>query len=543
MKRFINKREDLVQESLQGLIAASGGWLNRLDGYPEIKVVVRSDWNKQKVALISGGGSGHEPAHAGFVGRGMLTAAVCGEIFASPSVEAVLAAILAVTGSAGALLIVKNYTGDRLNFGLAAERARLLGLKVEMVIVADDASLAPSVQPRGLAGTLFVHKIAGHYAESGEDLRTVARIAAEVASCTRSLGLALTTCHTPGSAGKELVPEDMAELGLGIHGEPGVQRVPLETSQDLVDRVVEGLARQAGRGPYCALFNNLGAVPPLEMSLLLNCYMSTSLAQETELVVGPSHLMTSYDMNGFSISLLSLDDAWREALLSEVRLAAWPGVKRLGLSSPVSLPESAPNRIIPSRDDLVRGRLAAMLQALRQARNELNALDARVGDADAGDTIADAAGAIEARLDQLPLADPGELLSELSRVLGHAGGSSGILLAIFTGAAATEFRQQGSWPAALRVGLQRMMHYGGAKLGDRTMLDALHPAIEALEKGGSLGEAAALAQQAAASTAHLTLAGAGRSAYLGADSLRGNIDPGARAVAIALEAASQVADI
>jgi dihydroxyacetone kinase len=184
-----------------------------------------------------------------------------------------------------------------------------------------------------------------------------------------------------------------------------------------------------------------------------------------------------------------------------------------------------------------------MLQALRQARNELNALDARVGDADAGDTIADAAGAIEARLDQLPLADPGELLSELSRVLGHAGGSSGILLAIFTGAAATEFRQQGSWPAALRVGLQRMMHYGGAKLGDRTMLDALHPAIEALEKGGSLGEAAALAQQAAASTAHLTLAGAGRSAYLGADSLRGNIDPGARAVAIALEAASQVADI
>src|SRR5204863_3048243 len=135
--------------------------------FPHIKVIYRTDYRPSRVALISGGGSGHEPAHAGFVGRGMLTAAVCGEVFASPSVEAVLAGILAVTGKSGCLLIVKNYTGDRLNFGLAAEKARAMGLDVEMVVVADDIAIAGAPRPRGLAGTLFVHKVAGHLARSG----------------------------------------------------------------------------------------------------------------------------------------------------------------------------------------------------------------------------------------------------------------------------------------------------------------------------------------------------------------------------------------
>ena len=138
-----------------------------------IKVVHRTDWDQSKVALVSGGGSGHEPAHAGFVGPGMLTAAVCGEVFASPSVEAVLAGVLAVTGTPGCLLIVKNYTGDRLNFGLAAERARALGLRVEMVVVDDDIALPDLPQPRGLAGTLFVHKITGAMAEAGKSLEAV----------------------------------------------------------------------------------------------------------------------------------------------------------------------------------------------------------------------------------------------------------------------------------------------------------------------------------------------------------------------------------
>ncbi|MBP9182269.1 MAG: dihydroxyacetone kinase subunit DhaK, partial [Fuscovulum sp.] len=141
MKQFMNAKETLVTEAIDGLLRTSGGRLARLDGYPHIKVVVRTDWDRSRVALVSGGGSGHEPSHAGFVGQGMLTAAVCGDVFASPSVDAVLAGILAVTGKAGCLLIVKNYTGDRLNFGLAAERARAFGLKVAMVIVDDDVAL------------------------------------------------------------------------------------------------------------------------------------------------------------------------------------------------------------------------------------------------------------------------------------------------------------------------------------------------------------------------------------------------------------------
>ena len=180
MSQFINAKETLVTEAIDGMLRHAGGRLARLDGYPHIKVVVRNDWDRSRVALVSGGGSGHEPSHAGFVGQGMLTAAVCGEVFASPSVDAVLAGILAVTGKAGCLLIVKNYTGDRLNFGLAAERARAQGLSVRMVIVDDDVALPDLPQPRGVAGALFVHKIAGALAEAGADLDSVTGAARRV---------------------------------------------------------------------------------------------------------------------------------------------------------------------------------------------------------------------------------------------------------------------------------------------------------------------------------------------------------------------------
>ena len=175
MSHFVNRRDAVVTEAIEGLLSTSRpGALARLDGFPDVKVVVRADWDRSKVAIVSGGGSGHEPAHAGFIGRGALTAAVCGDIFASPTVHAVYSAIVAVTGPAGCLLIVKNYAGDRLNFGLAAERARADGLKVEMVIVADDIALDGFAQPRGIAGTLFVHKIAGSHAEAGASLQRVA---------------------------------------------------------------------------------------------------------------------------------------------------------------------------------------------------------------------------------------------------------------------------------------------------------------------------------------------------------------------------------
>ena len=218
----MNEKETIVSEAVDGLIAVSGGRLARLDGYPHTRVVVRKDWDKSKVALVSGGGAGHEPAHAGFVGEGMLTAAVSGDIFASPSVDAVLASILAVTGPEGCLLIVKNYTGDRLNFGLAAERGRNLGLQIAMVIVDDDVALPNLAQPRGIAGTLFLLKLAGALAESGADLESITIKAKSAISRIKTIGLSLGTCTVPGSPKENRIPEGTAELGLGIHGEPGM---------------------------------------------------------------------------------------------------------------------------------------------------------------------------------------------------------------------------------------------------------------------------------------------------------------------------------
>ncbi|MEM6492173.1 MAG: dihydroxyacetone kinase subunit DhaK, partial [Pseudomonadota bacterium] len=230
MKQFINAKDTLVTDAIDGLLRTSGGRLARLDGYPHIKVVIRSDWEKSKVALVSGGGSGHEPSHAGFVGQGMLTAAVCGEVFASPSVDAVLAGILAVTGKACCLLIVKNYTGDRLNFGLAAERARAQGLKVEMVVVDDDVALPDLPQARGVAGTLFVHKIAGALADQGADLDAIADAARRIIAGVKSIGMSLDTCTVPGSPKEDRIGPGKAELGLGIHGEPGVEQGDFTTA-------------------------------------------------------------------------------------------------------------------------------------------------------------------------------------------------------------------------------------------------------------------------------------------------------------------------
>ncbi len=245
MKHFFNRRENIVTEALDGLLLTSGkGRLARLDTYPDIKVVMRADWDKSKVAVISGGGAGHEPSHAGFVGRGMLTAAVSGEIFASPSVEAVLAAIRAVTGPKGALLVVKNYTGDRLNFGLAAEKARTEGFDVEMVIVADDIAIPAINQPRGVAGTLFVHKIAGYHAEAGDDLKTVASRAAAAASDIVSLGMSLSTCSVPGQAHEDRLGAEEGELGLGIHGEPGAERIALQPVANMVATMAERLEQK-----------------------------------------------------------------------------------------------------------------------------------------------------------------------------------------------------------------------------------------------------------------------------------------------------------
>eukprot|EP00741_Cyanophora_paradoxa_P011584 tig00020563_g11192.t1 len=275
MKKLINDPLNVVENMLDGLVSCTPT-LARLQGF---SVVVRSDYlaaRDARVALISGGGSGHEPSHAGFVGRGALSAAVLGNVFTSPDVDTIYAAIRAVTGPMGCLLIVKNYTGDRLNFGLAAELARADGLQVEVVSVADDTALEnPAVGQRGIAGTVLVHKIAGAAAEGGADLATVAKVARGVAENVASMGVGLSGCTIP-AVGKPnfTLAEDEVEMGLGIHGEPGRERlkggIPSASAvaQRLLDRAAsvrygspEGLA---GRR-LVLLVNNLGGTSIMEL--------------------------------------------------------------------------------------------------------------------------------------------------------------------------------------------------------------------------------------------------------------------------------------
>ncbi|MCX7299114.1 MAG: dihydroxyacetone kinase subunit DhaK [Rhodobacterales bacterium] len=531
MKQFMNSKDTLVTEAIDGLLRVSGGKLARLDGYPHIKVVIRTDFDRSKVALISGGGAGHEPSHAGFVGQGMLTAAVCGDVFASPSVDAVLAGILAVTGDAGCLLIVKNYTGDRLNFGLAAERARTFGRRVSMVIVDDDIALPHLPQARGVAGTLFVHKIAGALAEAGADLETVTAAAQRVIKGAISIGMSLDTCTVPGSPKEDRLAFGKAELGLGIHGEAGIEVVDFAGAKAAMAMVAERLLPHTSEGPHVALLNNLGGATPLEMSVLAEELARSSLADRVKWVIGPAEMMTSLDMQGFSISLLPVSDAEVQALAAPVNLSAWPGLNPLGEVMVRPLPDGlTPILPLPSAHPARRALIEQCCVAMIAAEKDLNALDAKSGDGDTGSTLAAAARSLIGALDRLPLADTTQLFRSVGMELSQTmGGSSGVLLAIFFAAAGDASASGKDWIGSLEAGLDRVCQVGGAAPGDRTFIDALAPALAALPKG--VAAAAAAARNGADLTAGMTRARAGRSAYLAADKLVGHNDPGAEGVA------------
>ncbi len=543
MKRFIRTRDTVVTDAIEGLLAGSDGrGLTRLDGFPDLRVVLRADWNGDRVALVSGGGSGHEPAHAGYVGEGMLTAAVCGAPFASPSVDAVLAAIRAVTGPAGCLLIVKNYTGDRLNFGLAAELARGAGLKVEMVIVGDDVALPDNPQPRGIAGTLFVHKLAGAHAASGAPLADVAATARALGSATAALGRSRTRCHPIGTDLADRIGPQQLELGLGIHGEPGVETRPLEPVDALVDLVAARLldaVRPRPEDRFALMVNDLGTSGPLEMNIVMRAVARSALAPHVSHLVGPAPLMTALDMHGFSLSLLRLDPQRTRLLEAPAAPRAWPPAAPMrGEVVPVPLPAGLVRSAVPaSSDPVLRSILSTIARTLQDNERSMDELDAKVGDGDAGSTFALAGRSVAAELDTLPLADGAALMRAIADLLMRsAGGSSGVLMATMAAAASIEFAQSQNWARAFAAGVERLRQNGGARPGDRTMLDALQPAADSLLAGGSLSDAARAARAGADATAAMSHAGAGRSSYLGARNLTGIPDPGAEMVARVFEA-------
>jgi dihydroxyacetone kinase len=531
----MNSKETLVIEAIDGLLRTAGGNLARLDGFPHIKVVVRDDWDKSKVALVSGGGSGHEPAHAGFVGAGMLTAAVCGDVFASPSVDAVLAGILAVSGSKGCLLIVKNYTGDRLNFGLAAERARAYGIKVSMVIVDDDIALPDLPQARGVAGTLFVHKIAGALAERGANLETITEAAQQVIDSVASIGMSLDTCTVPGSPKEMRIEDGKAELGLGIHGESGVELIDFTTARDAMTTVLERLKANVGDGAKVALLNNLGGATSLEMSVLAEELAKSEVIADIQHLIGPAHLMTSLDMRGFSISILPVNPENLALLQTPVAMRDWPGCIQINEPRICPIPDGlTPIKPIPSNDPAMADFVARCCDVFIETEAELNALDAQSGDGDTGATLAGAARALKSSIARLPLADPTQLYRAIGLELSQTmGGSSGVLLAIFFSAVGDALSSGMPNVEALKAGLARVEEVGGASLGDRTMIDALTPALDALPKG--LAAAAKAARDGANFTAQIVKAKAGRASYISAARLKGYNDPGAEAVALLFE--------
>ncbi|MEA5166143.1 dihydroxyacetone kinase subunit DhaK [Enterobacter bugandensis] len=533
---FFNDRKQLVNDAIEGiLLSAPHANLVKLDIDPAIRVVARGDWDKSRVAVISGGGSGHEPAHAGFVGKGMLMAAVCGDLFASPSVDAVLNAIVAVTGDRGCLLIVKNYTGDRLNFGLAAEKAKRYGLKVEMVIVADDIALPDNKQPRGIAGTALVHKIAGYAAEHGKSLSEVRDIAQQACDNLWSLGVAMQTCNLPGSDDEEgRIKQGHVELGLGIHGEPGASVVDTQNSKAIIDTLVSPLKAQAGEGRFAVLINNLGGVSALEMALLTKELAHSALKENIAYLIGPAPLVSALDMKGFSLTLLKLNDYFEKAIHAEVETLGWQ--KPVAFAPLRTVPQSAIHDSVEyaaSDNPQVKESVSQVTKTLIQLENRLNALDAKVGDGDTGSTFAQGARDIAQRLEEntLPLNDvPKLLLLVGERLATVMGGSSGVLMSIFFTAAGQKLHDGQPLPEALLSGLAQMKQYGGADLGDRTLIDALQPALEALKKK-DLQAAAQAAQQGAEATAKMAKAGAGRSSYVNKENLDGVMDPGAVAVA------------
>ncbi len=550
MKKLINQPATVVDEMLAGLCLVHPE-LAVLEGE---RVLVRADLDifreRGHVALVSGGGSGHEPAHAGYVGEGLLTAAVCGDVFTSPSTDAVLAAIRAVGGPAGVLLIVKNYTGDRLNFGLAAEIARGEGIPVEMVVVADDVALAATTENagrRGIAGTVLVHKVAGARAAEGATLVEVKAAAEKAIAGVGSMGVALSACTVPaaGKPGFEL-GKDEVELGLGIHGEAGVRREPLRPVKELTATLVERIVAELGLGrgePVALLVNNLGATPAMEIQIVAGDAVAAVAAHGLRIErLWAGTFLTALDMAGCSLSLLRADADMLRLLDAPASAPAWPG-RGAGTVGGAPAVVVSPRRAAPAMQP---GDGARIVEALREAarrlmaeEGRLTALDQKVGDGDLGLNLARGAELALAEMDGWMEADAASILRALSASLRRSvGGTSGALYAAGLLRAARELDgialpDRTAWAAAFRSGAEAIAVLGDTKPGDRTMLDALLPAAGAFEVEG-LDAAVEAAKSGAASTAEMAPR-RGRSSYLGERAV-GVPDPGAEAVAVWLEA-------
>ncbi len=559
MKKLINDPSTVVRDMLEGVVALSPAAILLADE----NVVIRSglpESGQRKVAVLSGGGSGHEPAHAGYVGSGMLTAAVAGDIFTSPSTDAVLAGIKAAAGSAGALVIVKNYTGDRLNFGLAAELARAEGIPVEIVVIADDVALkdtVPADRRRGIAGTVLVHKLAGAAAEQGLPLADVARIARSAADKLSSMGISLGSCTLP-SVGKPgfVLGEREIEVGLGIHGEQGVRRMPIASADRLTSLTLETIEaddRIRSGDRVVLLVNGLGSTPPMELSIVARSAIG-SLEQKGIAVerAWAGTFLSALDMPGFSLSIMHVDDAALGLIDAPTDASAWPrggAVNRNRvLPSTKEAEDGAPSGAKTTMaGERLRQTTEMLAKVLIAAEPQLTELDSITGDGDLGASMTRGSEALLA-LPKESFGDVSSGLMAMANAMRKAiGGSSGPFYA--TGLmrasrhlAGLEQPTAAQLAEAFVAAVQAVSELGGAKPGDRTMVDALYPAAKTFKDKVAEGLSADAAWRAAVEAG---MAGAeatismkprlGRASYLGERAV-GHPDGGAIAVSIWLKA-------
>ncbi|CAH0714657.1 unnamed protein product, partial [Brenthis ino] len=567
-KKVINSPETCVDDNLRGVVAL----YPKLHLHPKHRVVTyRRKDDSGRVAILGGGGSGHEPFAAGLIGPGMLDGAVAGGVFASPPTGNILYAIaqLYKYNSGGVLVLLGNYTGDRLNFGKAFEKAKVAGIKVEGFIVGEDvASSHNKTGGRSMVGEVFLYKLCGAMAARGYDLYAIRDMAAEVNNNMATLGVSLSACSLPGQPPLFDTAWDEMELGTGVHGEAGIHKLKLGSARDTValilDKIVAHLKLQAGNR-VAAMINNLGGTSLMEMNIIaaeIKDYLNQKQIIMERLFSG--HLKTSLEMHGFQICLLHLNkengDLWLDLIDAPTEAVGWTG----GVMSvrgdddgqdgddDTLLQEDEKKAVTgpslsPKEQELLRGCLRAAAGALREAEPLLNALDSGCGDGDCGITLRNFADAVILYLERAPTERPSSVLWALSEAAetdmgGTSGGVYGLGLAAAAQAMATAtVNDRAAWSEAARAALAAVGKYGGAEPGDRTMLDTLNAAVVALEDNLQddlktlLAKVDEAADSAAKATVHME-ARAGRASYVSRSYLTGE-DAGARAAALWLRAA------
>ncbi|XP_053971250.1 triokinase/FMN cyclase-like isoform X1 [Hylaeus volcanicus] len=574
MKSLINSIDDAVTETLFGLSYS----------YPQLeyqvshKVVLMPNLEnrKNKVSIICGGGSGHEPFGAGFVGSGMLTASVAGSIYAAPPSQHISYCIERVTQhtQAGVLVVVPNYTGDCLNFGIAIEKARQAGLKVAEIIVNEDCSIPNKdvgvAGKRGLSGLLFVNKIAGALAERELPLEDIHKIAQNVLENMATYAVGLTTCAIPGQPPMFELAEDEIECGMGVHGEAGYEKMKLRTCNEVVSfmlkRICDSLPLVSGDS-VAVIVNNFGALSQLEQGIVIHDLTNQLRSMDVKLLrLYSGLLMTSLNSAGIHITALKLPECHKEIFIrcldDPTSAPRWPGCAySIPLENKQIIPEDKVTRSIQQVGIQINTQLQNLLkQCLKNACESIieketliNDLDRGCGDGDCGTTLKRLAYEILQGLDNYYLSHPSSVFSELAHIAEEQmGGTSGALYCLFFTSIATELvsaQPTEGWlhivARALRSGLNCLIKYGKAKPGDRSMIDVINAVCETYEKmlHNQLVEICTAvktaAWQACEATKHMEPK-VGRASYVKQLQYLQNVDAGAHGVATWIGAITDV---